>query len=282
MALYDCFMFFNELDILEIRLNELNSVVDYFVLAEATVTFTGKPKPLHYSDNKERFKEFEHKIIHVVVDDMPTEVYAAQRERFQRDALDRGLSDARPDDIIMLSDADEIPYPDTLLRFAGTTTNYKIIFLECIPYSYKLNLEVEKESTIQACRLIQKKHLTIPMDDLHCTRARQSRRYPNWLNTSITTVRNKFKFGSYLRCIRVPRAGWHFSFMGSPELIQYKIASYSHQERNTPEFTSLENIRLMIREKRNITGHSIKKVPKDVLPRYVLDNETCFSHLIDD
>lgn len=68
---YDCFQFFNELDILKIRLNVMNDVVDKFVISEATETFSGLKKPLYYEENKEMFKEFEDKIIHVVVDDTP-------------------------------------------------------------------------------------------------------------------------------------------------------------------------------------------------------------------
>ena len=64
---YDCFNFFNELDILDIRLHELNDVVDKFVLIESVETFTGKSKPLFYNDNKERFKKFEDKIIHIII-----------------------------------------------------------------------------------------------------------------------------------------------------------------------------------------------------------------------
>ena len=111
--IYDCFTFYNELDLLEIRLNELDPIVDHFVLCEAPVTFKGKPKPLLFKENRERFERFLPKIAHIVVDDMPTgpdkkSVYW-QRQTFQRNAIRRGLGDADADDFIILSDLDEIP-----------------------------------------------------------------------------------------------------------------------------------------------------------------------------
>ena len=69
--IYDCFQFFNELDLLKLRLNVLDSVVDYFVLTEATVTFSGDSKPLYYYENKKLFEKYNHKIIHNIVDDTP-------------------------------------------------------------------------------------------------------------------------------------------------------------------------------------------------------------------
>jgi beta-1,4-mannosyl-glycoprotein beta-1,4-N-acetylglucosaminyltransferase len=87
--IYDCFTFFNELDILEIRLNILKNVVDKFVLVEATRTHQGKEKPLYFSENKARYKEFEDKIIHIVIDEYPP--YEGKSawvlERYQRDMI---------------------------------------------------------------------------------------------------------------------------------------------------------------------------------------------------
>lgn len=69
---YDCFSFFNELDLLEIRLNTLDSIVDKFILVESTLTHTGNQKPLFYAENKSRFKKFNDKIIHIIVDEFPS------------------------------------------------------------------------------------------------------------------------------------------------------------------------------------------------------------------
>lgn len=91
---YDCFQFFNELDILKIRLNVLSPVVDRFVISEATETFSGLKKPLYYEENKAMFAEFQDKIIHVVVDDTPAGG-THERDTFQKNAVTRGLPAAR-------------------------------------------------------------------------------------------------------------------------------------------------------------------------------------------
>ena len=117
---YDCFSFFNELDLLEIRLNTLDKIVDKFILAESLFTHTGRPKPLYYAENKERFARFNDRIVHVVVDDfpnmpdnMPIREKAWIRENWQRNAIVRGLpKDIKDDDILLISDLDEIPHPD--------------------------------------------------------------------------------------------------------------------------------------------------------------------------
>ena len=103
------FLFFNELDLLEIRLNVLNDVVDKFVLVESTQTFNAQPKPLYFEENKERFAKFSDKIIHIVCDeDFTNEPNPWVIEHKQRLHIARGWKDCQDDDVIMISDADEI------------------------------------------------------------------------------------------------------------------------------------------------------------------------------
>jgi beta-1,4-mannosyl-glycoprotein beta-1,4-N-acetylglucosaminyltransferase len=106
---YDSFVFFNELDLLEIRLAELSPVVDRFVIVESTRTFTGAEKPLWFWENRSSFAEFAERIVHVVVDDMPDGVDAWARERHQRNCIARGLQSCSDSDYILISDVDEIP-----------------------------------------------------------------------------------------------------------------------------------------------------------------------------
>jgi beta-1,4-mannosyl-glycoprotein beta-1,4-N-acetylglucosaminyltransferase len=106
---YDTFIFFNELELLELRLNELSDVVDRFILVEATRTFTNKPKPLYYAENKHLFSKFNHKITHIIVEDLPESDNPWILERFQRNCISRGFNNMSDDDIIMISDTDEIP-----------------------------------------------------------------------------------------------------------------------------------------------------------------------------
>ena len=137
---YDTFTFFNELDLLEIRLNELNDVVDKFVLTEATLTFQGKPKPLYFNENKQRFKSFEGKIIHVVVDQYPENpadnswIY----EHHQRDMIAKGLRNCLPEDTIIVSDIDEIPDPE---KVKSTLTSDAIKIFKQRMFYYFLNCE---------------------------------------------------------------------------------------------------------------------------------------------
>ena len=106
---YDCFPFFNELDILKVRLNVLSDVVDRFIIEESTVTFSGQPKELCFEQNKEMFAEFLDRITYIVVDDSPVEALTHERDYFQKNKLIQGLKDAKEDDVIIFGDLDEIP-----------------------------------------------------------------------------------------------------------------------------------------------------------------------------
>jgi len=103
----DCFLFFDELDLLEVRLHELQDVVDVFVLTESPITFTGIEKPLFFQENKDRFKGFE--IVHAVCNDLAV-CLPMERERIQKQYnLDAAFNILSPGDIIMQGDCDEIP-----------------------------------------------------------------------------------------------------------------------------------------------------------------------------
>ena len=136
--IYDCFTFFNELDLLEIRLNVLKNVVDRFVLVEATRTFTNHPKELVYLQNKERFAEFSDRIIHVIVDEFPAYKTAWHYESHQRNEISRGLENAQPSDTVLIGDVDEIPDPEMVKRYAQNCKS-KIYVFDQTYYSYFLN-----------------------------------------------------------------------------------------------------------------------------------------------
>lgn len=281
MAIYDCFTFFNELDILELRLEELDGCVDHFVIAEATRTFSNGPKPLHFADNKSRFARFLPKIIHVVIDDLPDEGDAWDREAFQRNALSRGLENAAPDDIIMISDVDEIPYPENIARLTPDAVRGRVWFIECDYYTYKLNLAIEnKWIGLCAIRAIEKKHLP-GMQSLRAFRARQSRRLPMPINQTINVAKNVFRVGAPLVHVLVEHGGWHFTFMNTPEKIQYKIAAYAHQERNTAEFNSLENIQRLIADGLSVCGRKVRRVELELMPGTVRRNPDRWRHHLD-
>ena len=110
MKIVDTFTFFNELELLEVRLNILNDHVDKFVLVESTRSHQNKPKPLFYQENKHLFKKFNSKIEHIIVNDFPEHNYHSF-EHHQRDCIERGLGYCEDDDIVFISDIDEIWNP---------------------------------------------------------------------------------------------------------------------------------------------------------------------------
>jgi len=206
---FDCFTFFNELELLELRLNELYGAVDFFVIAEAPVTFKGQPKELVFQNNQARFAQFRDKIIHVVVDDLPQEVERAwDRENFQRNALRRGFAGAAAEDIIIISDADEIlraATVDTLRRGEG-------FFQLGMPmYQYYMNLR-ESQTWTKVFAFSHK--LLDEVGDF------------NWVRVMQDEVFEKFAG----RNTKLTNAGWHFTYLGGAAKIREKLQSFSHDE----------------------------------------------------
>lgn len=138
---YDCIPFFNELDILKLRLNILNPIVDRFIIEEATVTFSGEPKELCFEKNKEMFKEFLPKIEYIVVDNSPLDVTTHVRDNFQKNALERGLKGASDEDVIILSDVDEIPNPKVLKKIIAEFDPDRIYHLAQRMFYCFINME---------------------------------------------------------------------------------------------------------------------------------------------
>src|SRR4030081_189074 len=128
----DCFTFFNELDLLEIRLKELGEVVDRFVLVESTRTFQGKPKPLFFRDNASRFGQFQPKIEHLIVD-MPETEDPWAREGFQRDSIKRAGASLPPTAMVFVSDADEI-FRSEAMRIAAANSQFAFLEMDLFYY----------------------------------------------------------------------------------------------------------------------------------------------------
>ena len=186
MKIFDCFPFNNELELLELRFMELYDTVDYFVLSEANITHTGKKKPYYFEENKDRYKKYLDKVIHVKVDDMPipdkNNVWAA--EHFQRGALSRALDKmASPGDKILVSDADEIVNPETLKKHINDEG--WVCFKQSLFYYYVNLLNVNREwgGTVMADYGSYKK-------------IQQLRRYAK-----------RHAYGE------IPNGGWHYSYL---------------------------------------------------------------------
>ena len=279
--IYDCFSFYNELDLLEIRLNVLKDVVDRFVLVEATKTHTGKPKPLYYKENAERFTAFKDKIVHVVVDDFsdpPTDYTEQQaswmRENFQRNSIIRGIRDAKPDDIIIVGDADEIPRPEVIAR--AKDTHFTGVVTLCLDIScYYLNFKNFVHQYITATKMLSYGALDDPKTWKN--RIALDKHDPNV---------NRGRTLTAIRCMRTPRAikhaGWHFSYMGGADAIVRKIGAIAIEYANENN-TNSEWLKKAIENGEDITGCGGRffVVPLDSsFPKYVLDNREKYSAYI--
>ncbi|MEI6647582.1 MAG: hypothetical protein WCP12_16205 [bacterium] len=272
--IYDCFTFFNELDLLEIRLNVLNDVVDRFVLVEATKTHSGKDKPLYFNDNKERYKAFLHKIVHVIVDDYPPFVTAWTYENHQRNAILRGLTQANPDDAIMISDLDEIPRPDLVRTHAQAKTT--VLFIQK-PYYYYLNfLNVSSPEWPLGTKLFPFQYFL--RDDSKLSFSYSEFLLPE-INQGVTPT--KMRFVENVTAIR--NAGWHFSYLGGTEAIIKKIQSIAHQEFNTVDNCNEKQLKERVEKGEDLFHRGEKYFGVQIdnsYPSYIKENREKYQHLI--
>lgn len=253
--IYDSFLFFNELDLLELRMNILDPVVDYFVISEATVTFSGLKKPLNFKENADRFLKFKDKIIYSVVDDTPETFDHWDRDKFHRECVARGFKTAKDDDIILTSDLDEIPNPEVLKKALSFCKDNMLFIFEQNMYYYYLNML--KEEGWFGTRMCRKSYFNDKTVDL----LRQ----------------NEYK----QKGVKLKNGGWHFSFMGGTEMIKKKIESYGHQEFNNDFIKS--NVESNIQQGKDIffRNSTVKKVEIDqTYPNFILENLEKYKHLI--
>jgi len=278
MKIVDVFPFFNELDLLDIRLNVLDPYVDCFIISEATKTFQGGDKPLWYDENKDRFKKFHHKIIHNIVEDNnPSGLHAYDRDVFQKDHIKKILLENISDgDAIIWGDLDEVPNPEAIAdieSYFDENTIFHFAQENCMGY---LNL-VEVSGKINA--------MTPDWDPDDRTM---------WLGTKVvgksfiekytmSQLRSKQEHESNAR---IAPGGWHWSYVGSEglsveERIIRKIECSSHPEINVPHIK--ENVS-KVKNNLDPVGRDYaeyKIVPIDEsYPKYILDNIEKFEGII--
>lgn len=278
--IYDVFPFFNELDLLEIRLNHLDSYVDFFVITEATMTHAGNLKPLYFMENQAKFEKFQHKIIHQVVEGFPIELSTFERDWYQRNQvkplLEEHLSD---DDILIYGDIDEIPthsgLEESLQNLAsGDQVNHMAQDL----FYYYLNFE-EISGTLLS-----------NMGDFPGISKTK------WLGTTVWrwALAKQFEVTELRDAIhvqksrRVNNGGQHFSYVGGPvptsadTRIRAKINESAHQELNIWRTKSL--LKGRISRGKDLFGRRGAKFEQrenlDYLPPYVLANLDKFDSLI--
>tara|TARA_B100000686_G_C16788332_1_gene976861 strand:+ start:2541 stop:3350 length:810 start_codon:yes stop_codon:yes gene_type:complete len=261
MAIYDCFQFFDEEHILDLRLNVLNEFVDFFVIVESTTNHQGIEKKLYFDSNK--FKKFNDKIIYIVVDDTAEIIKKPHLwgeslvEQHQRNSILRGLKNCKEDDLIILSDVDEIPNLNKLYLF--NKKNKFAVFSQKM-FGYKINLLNETENNWHGSKICLKKNLKSPQ----WLRNLKFKKYPFW---RLDKPRN-------LQIIE--DGGWHFAYLQSPKSISKKIKSFSHGEFNKENFTDYKIIEEKINLGKDIFDRKIsyKKVNIDSsFPKYIIDNK---------
>ena len=279
---YDCFPFFNELELLDIRCNELSGVVDRFVLVEATMTHNGDPKKLYYEENKERFAEFNDKIIHIVVDDFSGaeqgrtfQERAWMRENIQRNAIAIALNHVLDDDIVIVSDIDEIPRASKVRELVGRCGPDEVIGFALAQYNYFLNLR-NVSNPIWGNDPKMARVATFRDKSAYRTSP-----YNHFIlkpvNQGLTATR--FRYIHPTR--RIADAGWHFSYLGGIESAVNKLRAF-----NEMGLYSKKNIEQFVQRKiaagRSLWGHDhFMPEPFDgTFPIYVLVNHERFAKLI--
>ena len=283
---YDCFQFFNELDILKLRLHIMNPVVDRFVISEATETFSGNPKPLYYEENKEMFAEFADKIIHVVVDDTPPG-YTHDRDTFQKNAVGRGLKDCTDEDIISFSDLDEIPNPEKIKEILQNFDRTKIYhFAQRLFYCY-LNMEEVSGNLLSYAGEFPEAERS--KDGIPGRK--------KWIGSKMCSYSllkeqklqlGELRFPERKACgIRVEDGGWHFGYMGGhgekdvKKRVAEKVRSAAHQEYNKAEV--LSDVADKIKDGKDIFGRNASFVQVEIdetFPEYLRENQEEYSFLI--
>ena len=265
MAIYDCFQYFNEDHMVDLRLNILDENVDYFVISESTKTHQGKNKKINFDINK--FSKFKHKIKFIVAD-YKKEINFTKHtggespiEQHQRNSLIEGLKNASNEDLVILSDSDEIP---DLTKLSEINNKKKYIAFCQKMFMYKLNLQNLNESNWIGSKITKVKYLSSMQE----FRNMKFKKYPFWRID---------KFSQ-----QIINGGWHFSFLQTPDQILNKIKSFSHGEFNQ-ENLNTQVIEKKILDNEDIFGrkNKLKKVDIDnSYPTYITKNIDKFSDWI--
>jgi len=260
MKIYDCVQFFNEEHILELRINILNEFVDFFVIAESTTDHQGNPKKLNFDLSK--FKKYENKIIYVIVDDTSKAIKKPHIggeslvEQHQRNSITKGLKNCLDDDLIILSDVDEIPDLTKLNQF-NKRNKYAVFSQKA--FAYKLNLLNNAENNWHGSKMCLKKHLKSPQ----WLRNLKFKKYPFWRIDKPQNIQI------------IENGGWHFAYLLDSQGISKKIKSFAHGEDNKKDNTDIDKIEKKMEKLLHPTkGFELKKIEIDeAFPNYIIENK---------
>ena len=296
MKIFDCFMYFDEEVVLDVRLNTLDKYVDYFVIVESSFTHKGDNKNLMFNHNK--FEKFKNKIIYLVYDKQPKGIEAvnendsedeksrkyilnaALRENGQRNFIQNGLNKAEDNDIILISDVDEIP---NLSEVNFNSISEKIIMFHQDMFYYKFDLKIPNLlwTGTKGCR---KKYLLNPQ----WLRNVKDRKY---FPFRIDILFSEKKYSSIKF---ISNGGWHFSYIKTAEEIEHKLKSYLHHREFDEQSLSVEEIQNIIENKKAIydlkvdkrvnkigDGSKLVKIKFEKLPIYIQQNKHNYMKWLD-
>ena len=274
MKIFDCFMYFDEEQVLDLRLNVLYQNVDYFVIVESIYNHKGEKRNLLF--NSQKFEKFNDKIIYLVYDKIPQLVEpiketdnekekdgkyimnALYRENAQRDFILEGLKSAKKDDLILISDVDEIP------KLSSVNLNQiknEIILFKQDMFYYKYNL-VLPNFKWTGTKAVKKKNLISPQ----WLRNVKDRKYPFY------RIDTFFSDKKYIDIKIINDGGWHFSNIKSPEMIEHKLRSYLHHREFDQVSLSIEEINELIKKKQAIYDLRVDKRVNKVGNGVILEN----------
>ncbi len=263
MKIYDCFTFCDENQILEIRLNELEKYVDYFVIVEAGETHQGRKKKKEI--NEDLLIKFKNKIRYFFIDSFNINFNSWERENFQRNYLKKGFYDAVKEDVIIISDLDEIP---NLSKFDFRKIDNSIYAFNQINFMYKYNL-VRDYNWIgsKLCKLKKLKS-------------------PQWLRSLKMHKKysyfriDKFFSSNYTFNYKIiENGGWHFGWIRSIKEIVNKLNSFAHTEYNNDIYKNYEYLNDCIEKNLNFlnTNEKLSKIDFNLLPSYLIKNHEKFN-----
>jgi beta-1,4-mannosyl-glycoprotein beta-1,4-N-acetylglucosaminyltransferase len=296
MKIYDCFMYFDEEVVAEVRLNTLNEFVDYFVIVESRFTHKGNRRELKF--NIKKFEKFKDKIIYLIYEEKAKKIEkvldedskiekdrkyilnAAHRENGQRNHIYKALKNAEENDLILISDVDEIP---NLSKLNFNKIKEKIILFKQDMFYYKFNLRLPNLiwTGTKGCK---KKDLIDPQ----WLRNIKDRKYSFF---RIDTFFSKVK---YISIKIINNGGWHFSNIKTPKEIEHKLRSYLHHREFDEQPLSIEEIERIVKNKQAIydlkvdktvnkigNGNTLEKFEINKLPNYIQINQNNLKEWID-
>ena len=293
MRFIDCFMYFDEDMILDMRLNILDKYVSNFIICEANFNHNGTNRKLKFDINK--FSKFKEKIIYIPLEEQPKNLReilnsdnqsiknskildnALLRENFQRNFLESKIKNFHDDDLIIISDVDEIP------NLENFTYKSKITFFEQKMFYYKLNL-LHKNFKWYGSKITKKKHLKSPQ----WLRNIKSRKYPFW-RIDILFSMKKYNNINFIR-----NGGWHFTNVKSAEKIDFKMKNFLHHLEYEESGLGVEEVRKIISEKKVFYDHNADKRDRKwsaeiilvrendkYLPNYIIENKEKYTDWLD-